>query len=247
MWNRMFFVDSKFWRQLRKTDEYPTFYTCPHGRAKRILKPSQPVAHLVRKLETHRKGVFEIYSRKRVPWCLPSPCCAVSGSGVPPPKAIQVKGALRESFREIMVFFGRYFTSQVEVCWVAKMCRHIHESICGCFNVCPHVLKTFFLWGYRRRGQIEDPKNVCRQEAAREVCNVRARRETSRTNGPHLQWSAGPGCMSSPMFSLCCLTWEENHLSLVLGQELGQEYWKASASKCTASNFFWKSTHYGES
>lgn len=144
MWNRMFFVDSKFWRQLRKTDEYPTFYTCPHGRAKRILKPSHPVAHLVRKLETHRNGVFEIYLRKRVPWCLPSPCCAVSGSGVPPPKAIQVKGALRESFREIMVFFRRYFTSQVEVCWVAKMCRHIRESIWGCFNVCPHVLKTFF-------------------------------------------------------------------------------------------------------
>ena len=24
------------------------------------------------------------------------------------------------------------------------MCRHIHESIWGCFNICPYVLKTFF-------------------------------------------------------------------------------------------------------
>lgn len=53
---------------------------------------------------------------------------------------------------------------------------------------------------------------------------TRARRETSRASGSYLQWQAGPGCMRFPTSSLCCLTWEENHLSLVLGGSWGGKY-----------------------
>lgn len=48
-------------------------------------------------------------SRKRVPWCHVG-----KGSGVLPPKAIQVTRALRASPREIKVCCRRYFTALVE-------------------------------------------------------------------------------------------------------------------------------------